>query len=208
MRKPVWVAIGVGAIIATGFVVFASCSGNGPGPRSTVTSGATSGPEAKGWTRKEIATALFEGDMRTSAVLGAVTGAVPDYAKPKPARIEVTEVRASEVGTLVRFTLKNVDGSDPLLSSAAFNHKSPLTFDIRDVALIDAAQNLRLQPYLGVLPSNRDFSISTCSGMPLQMSQAGDWLSATFPPLNKGTTTVALELAGFPLIEGLPVSRP
>lgn len=203
-------AIGVLGVMTVGLAVLTACSGDQPDPIASGSATSTTSPEPDeaAWTRAELATALFDGDAGTSSVLGAADGAVPDRATPKPARVEVTEVHAGQETTFVRFTLLNVDSSTPLLSLDAFNTKTPLTRDIRDVALVDSAQNTRLQPYLANLAAGEsNVSFCTCATAPVQMSTVGQLLSATFPALDPATTTVALELPGFGLIENLPVTR-
>lgn len=211
MRKLVYAAIGAAVLVVVALVVFAACSGGGESPSPEPTGSASSAPvdeAAAGWTRQEIATALFEGDLGTVEDLGTAVGELVGPSSSFPAEVTVTQVSAGRASTLVRFTLANVDDSDPLLPLHAFNAARPLTRDIRDVALVDPAQNLRFLPFLGQLdPDDPMKSFCTCSAAPLQMSQEGQLLSATFPPLPEGTTTVSLELPGFPLIENLPVTR-
>jgi len=200
---------GRAAAVVVGLLVLAGCTGGDEpdeGAPQTPTADATQAPD--GWTRAELATAVFEGDIGTAEVLGRADGQVVGPSTSFPATVEVTAVEAGTSSTLVRFTLRNVDDSDPLLPLEGFNSRTPMTRDVRDIALVDADANVRLQPFLAVPQSgDRTESFCTCAAAPLQMSQEGQLLSATFPPLDAGTTTVSLELPNFPVIEGLPVSR-
>ncbi|MCL3859931.1 hypothetical protein [Actinotalea sp. K2] len=211
MKKPLLIGLGSVGVVVVGLVAFAACTPSDPeptpGPTSSASPDATQEPEADGWTRAEIAAALFDGDIGTSEVLGSVDGQVTGPSSAYPATIEVTDVLAGQESTLVRFTLRNVDDSDPLVPLEAFNAATPLTRDTRDVALVVSAEDQRLQPFLAVTDGDRTTSFCTCSTAPVQMSQRGQLLSATFPPLDAGTEQVSLELPGFPLVEDLPVRR-
>ncbi|WP_024286151.1 hypothetical protein [Cellulomonas sp. KRMCY2] len=212
MKKLVAATVVV-TVVVLGLVAFLLTRGDEPStpdPSGAAgpTGSATPEAEPEDWTRAEIAQALFTGDVGTTEVLGSATGAVRDPAHPFPASIEVTDVHAGQASTVVRFTLTNVDDSDPLISLFAFNSLSPLTRDVRDVALVVPQEDARLQPFLAVpVDPDKDGSFCTCSAAPLQMSREGQLLSATFLPLGEGTTTVSLEVPGFPLVENLPVTR-
>ncbi|WP_421734647.1 hypothetical protein [Cellulomonas sp.] len=201
-----WIVAGVVAI-AVGGVALVACTGDDE-PTPTGTGTASSSPAAEGMTREELEAAVFGSDS-ASTVLGSVEGAVRDPLHPFPARIDVTEVVAAEASTTVRFTLVNLEDTDPLLQLTAFNDQRPLTMDIRDVALVDPTASLRFLPYVGAPnAAGETASICACSTAPLQMSEVGQLLSATFPPLDPSTETVTLEIPGFPPVEGVAVSRP
>ena len=202
MKKSMRAAIGFGVVVA-GFALFAACSGGGPGSGSAPS--ATSSAD-RGWTRAEVAAAVFAHSAKTT-VLGTADGVIVDHGS-FPATVEVTEVKAGDASTLVRFTLKNPADTDVSIPLGAFNARQPLTKDIRDIALLEPAQNQRLQPFLALHdPADPSYSSCTCSSSPKQMTKKGQMLSATFPPLDKGTKTVSIELTGFPVIANLPVSR-
>ena len=206
--RSVGAAARAGAVVVGGLLVLAACTGGDDPDPGPATPSAEETEAADGWTREDLTAAVFEGDIGTSQVLGTAEGQVVGPSSAFPASVEVTEVHAGSSSTLVRFTLRNVDDSDPLLPLEGFNARTPLTRDVRDIALVDAAANVRLQPFLAVPQSGeRNESFCTCAAAPLQMSQEGQLLSATFPPLDAGTTTVSLELPNFSVIEDLPVTR-
>ncbi len=186
--------------------MLAACSSDDPSPKPAPTE-AVATQASDEWTVEEVERAVLEGDIGTSSVLATVTGALVDGPRSIPAEVEVTEVAADEASTLVRFTLRGVDDSSPTLPLTFFNQLRPLADDIRDVAIVDAGAGLRLLPFVGVSQVNADKTLCSCSGSPARMSQVGQPLSATFPPLDAGTTTISLELPGFPVVEDLPVER-
>jgi hypothetical protein len=207
VKRSVWASIGAGVIVVVGLGVFAACSGDEPAPTVRSTSEATAEPGADEWTRGELAAALFE--SADTGALGTAAGAVPNSAGPNPATIEVTAVHASATSTLVWFTLLNVDDSDPTLHPEGFNADEPGALDIRGITLVDAVLGQRLRPFVGhpVADDTLGSPLCACSNAPLQMSTKGQLLSAVFPALDPGAATVTLELAGFPAIEDLPVTR-
>jgi len=188
--------------------LLAGCSSGGADPQPAPTEAAATADSPGDWTRAELERAVLEGDVGTSTVLGTATGALEDGSRSHPAVVEVTEVVADDVTTLVRFALRNVDDSDPVLPLSMFNRRTPLTDDIRDVAIVDPGRGQRLLPFVGISQTDASVSLCSCSGSPAKMSQVGQPLSATFPALDPGTTSVSLELPGFPVIEDLPVTRP
>ncbi|WP_258726151.1 hypothetical protein [Cellulomonas sp. NS3] len=208
MRNRTWgVVAGAVAAVGVGLVVLASCSPDDePGPGATSTAGASSSTGGDTWTRAELQELVFEGDVGTSSVLGSVSGEIPSRPTPFPAEIEVTEVSAGSESTLVRFTLRN-DGEEVSPSLESFNRRTPLTKDIRDIAIVDTTLGARLQPFLGVQASAPDVSMCTCADAPKQVTDAGQLLSGTFPPLDPGTTTITVEIPGFPPVEDVPVTR-
>ncbi|QTE29961.1 hypothetical protein [Pengzhenrongella sicca] len=213
MKTPVRFVVGTAAFAVVVLAGLAACSSDDPAP-DPATSAASSDPDPTAtdadpaWTGASLATALFDAPI-AAAPLATVTGALASDTTPIPATIEVTQVRASADSTLVTFTLKNVDDSDPTVNPKAFNADQPGTFDIRGITLIDAVAKQRLQPYVGRPVDDLEVGLPlcACSDAPLQMSTEGQLLSAIFPPLDEGTKTVTLELVGFPLLEDLPVSR-
>ncbi|GEM_PF-1227769 len=202
----------IGGLAALALVValVAGCTGEDD-PNTSPSSGTSAtqgGDDPTAMTREELQDAVFEGDLGTSTVLGSVEGAVPDPAKTLPARIDVTSVTADEVSTVVRFTLANLEDTDPLVQLSAFNEFRPLAGDIRDVAIVDTTASQRLRPYVGYQGEvGQDAGICTCSDAPLQMSRVGQFLSATFPPLDPSTTEISVEIPGFPAVENVAVTR-
>ncbi len=118
----------------------------------------------------------------------------------------MTAVVADASSTIVQFTLVNTQDTDPLLQFSAFNALHPLFSDIRDIAIVDPGAEQRLQPYIGQLPG-KELDLCSCSYSPLQMSSAGQLLSGIFPPLDPSSTTVTVEIPGFPPVEDVPVTR-
>jgi len=212
VRRPVLIG-GLAAVVVVVLAVVVACSmgsdGKSAPPTSTATTGPSSTPDAsaQGMTREQLQDAVFSGDVGSSTVLGQADGKVPDRTKDLPARIEVTEVTASATSTLVRFTLKNAKDGQADLSLDAFNARTPLTRDIRDVAIVDPVGKQRYQPYVGVSTSDKDASLCACSAAPLVMTSTGQLLSATFPAVDPGATTISLVVPGFPEIANLPVTR-
>ncbi|GIG19396.1 hypothetical protein Cch01nite_01200 [Cellulomonas chitinilytica] len=195
-----------GAVLVA--VLLAGCTGKDDPSPTSAPSGSSSAAKNTSMTREELQKAVFGADLGTSTVLGSVDGAVPDPAHPLPARIDVTSVVADDSSTVVKFTLVNTAGTDPLVQMSAFNKWRPLAGDIRDVALVDPDAGLRLRPFVGWLgDTSHDAGICTCATAPLQMSEVGQLLSATFPALDAATTTVSVEIPGFPAVEGVPVTR-
>jgi hypothetical protein len=201
------VALGAAALVTV--VVLTGCTGqDDPSPTGSGSARpAASESAGPSMTRAELEKAVFEGESGGGEVLGSADGAVPDPADPRPARIDVTSVVADETSTTVRFTLVNIQDTDPLLQLSAFNAQRPLANDIRDIALVDTAAQQRYQPYVGQLVGS-DSTSCACSNAPLSMSTQGQLLSGIFPPLDPSTSTVTLEIPGFAPVEGLAVTRP
>jgi hypothetical protein len=197
-------ALAAGIAVVTVLAVSA-CTGDDPAPDPAPTGGGTSSAD-EGWTREQLEDLVMTGDIGTGTVLGEAAGEVPSTPTAYPASIEVTQVLAGPSSTLVRFTLRGTDDSAPLLSLDSFNKATPLTDDIRDIALVDEANDQRLQPFLGVQDGVADTSFCTCAAAPGQMTTAGQLLSGTFPALDPSTTSVTLEVPGFPVVEDIPVT--
>jgi len=211
VRRPVLIG-GIAAVLVVVLAVVVACSMQGSDqktapPTATSTGSPTPDPTAQGMTREQLQDAVFNGDVGSSTVLGQADGKVPDRTKDLPAHIDVTEVTASATSTLVRFTLKNAKDGQADLSLEAFNQRTPLTRDIRDVAIVDPVGQQRYQPYVGVSSTDKDVTVCACSSAPVVMTSTGQLLSATFPPVDAEATTISLVVPGFPEIKGLPVTR-
>jgi len=208
-----------------GLLVVASlsaCSPDDPEPTPTTssTSGAPTASSSEGAdpsasegagsiTREQLQTEVFAGDIGSSTVLGSATGKVPDNHADLKARVDVTEVTAFENSTLVRFTLTSLVDGTSSIPIQAFNERTPLTDDIRDVAIVDTVGQKRFVPYVGVSQQDSDKSLCACSAAPLTMTSGttGQLLSATFPPVDAQATTLTVSVPGFPDITDVPITR-
>lgn len=125
-----------------------------------------------------------------------------------PGVVTVDSVTASSHSTQLRFKLFTTEPGEVSVDYHMFNEFSPLTTDIRDVALENEAQGIRLLPLLGTgqndLANKERFCI--CSNSPKTVDEHGVTLDATFAPLPQGTSTITVDIPGFDAIENIPVS--
>ena len=190
-------------------VLLGGCTGGDDSDPVSPTSPAASG-EAGGdsWTAAELARVTLDVEADEDDVLGEVEGGLYQVnGGDIPARIAVTEVMADEYGTTLRFVLRTLDGGDVRFDPYPFNKAKPLTFDIRDLALVDPVAETRLQPFLGTNDPESPGILCTCSRHPTVLSGVGVELAATFPPRDASTQDVVLEFPGFPALERMPVTR-
>lgn len=206
--KRVWTVVGgVVALLVVAGVVFVACRpGSEPGPRPTGGGATPTQDAAASMTTEEFEAAVFDGDVGSSEVIGTVEGELTDGSRQVPARVDVTEVLADDNGTLVRFTLVSPSGEKSSIGLPVFNQRAVLARDIRDVAMVDPVASQRYEPYIGVGgPDGKDV-LCACSTAPLDFS-VGVPLTATFPALDPGTTTVTFEVPWLGPVEDLPVTR-
>lgn len=209
-RNVVLIAVvGVVLAVAVGIWVVVSGSGGAPGPDdpdpTPTASGGTTEPEETqepGVTAEELSAAVFEA---TTEPLATVEGEIFRRPDVIPGVVEVTDVYAGRSSTVVRFTLKALDDDAPGVPLEAFNRNRMITDDIRDVAVVDPVAGLRLQPFVG--GNSEPDAFCTCSTSPRGVTTNGLQLTATFPPLDQGTTTASVEIPGFPVLEDVPVRR-
>lgn len=208
MRKWWPAVVGVVALLVVGSVVLVGCldrTGGEPTPTSTTSAASTPTATEGSMTADELAALVFEGDVGTSQVLASVDGTVLRPGGEAAARVDVTSVTADEFSTVVRFTLVNTSGDSAVIPLTAFNSQSLLARDIRDVALVDPTVEQRYRPYIGETQDGTQF-LCACSTAPVAFGDAGQLLSATFPPLDPATESVRLEVPGFEPVD-VPVAR-
>lgn len=77
--------------------------------------------------------------------------------------------------------------------------------DAQDVDLVDPQAQQRLKPYR--YRDEINFAQCICSSVPIRLDERGQVLYGLYPPLGEGTSTVTVEIPGFPAIEDVPVSE-
>ncbi|MGO1316779.1 MAG: hypothetical protein ACTMIR_07070 [Cellulomonadaceae bacterium] len=117
----------------------------------------------------------------------------------EPARVEVVAVTVGPISTELTFRLFTESREEMSLHASAFNEASPLTSDIRDVAIEEGALDRRHLPLLGTREGVKpaDFSFCICSDSPKTIDADGVLLSATYPALDPATTAVTVDVPGF-----------
>lgn len=206
MRR-VWTVLGgVVALLVVAAVVFVACRPDGDAAPGPTGGGTASAPAGEDMTTEEFEAAVFDGDVGTSDVLGSVEGELEDPPDKVPARVDVTQVLADDHSTIVRFTLASPTGEQESIGLPVFNQRFILAGDVRDVAVVDPVAEQRYEPFIGVAVTDERLLTCACSTAPLTFS-TGVPLTATFPPLDPGTTTVTFEVPWLPPLEDLPVTR-
>jgi hypothetical protein len=190
-------------VLATVLLV-AGCTGDDP-PSPVDTPSGDGG--RTGWTAAELIEAVSA--QEDDEVLRSVEGELAYQEGPAPARFEVVDISADDQATTLVLRLTYLgDGSLQVLST----YLSPdvrLADDVRGLALQVPTENVRYQPTLAALSTDPEGTVEClCSDLSEHVDAATSFLfTATFPALDPATRTVDLELAGFPLIEDLPVDR-
>lgn len=206
MRKW-WPALAGVLVLVVGVVLVVVRGGDTddePTAAPSVTPSST--PTAESMTVEELEALVFSSDLGTSEVLASVDGSVGTRGGPQTsARLDVTDVVANEHSTIAYFTVANTSGSDSLMPLQMFNEFRPLQRNIRDVTLVDPEAAQRYWAYIG---QNADGSMVSCacSTAPVSFTERGQQLNSVFPPLDPATTSVTLEVPGFPAVE-VPVTR-
>lgn len=210
-------AVAVVALLVSG------CTGTAGPVEPTGSSMAPGGTEATGQatepsidppakSAQEVTEEIFDSLVDTPSI-GEQNGKVPQSAGASiDARITIQSVEAGETSTMLTFTLFGTSADEESLASQAFNEFSPLTFDIRDIAIVDADSQQRFSPYLGYKngkgdSSSSDSAFCLCSTVPKSISTDGFKLYATFPPISSEAVTVTVSIPGFEDLTQIPVVR-
>lgn len=195
-------------------LVLAGCSGGGglePSPTSESGSSSPSEEVSPPRTPEEITEEVFDAAAEEweSEPLAESTGQVPDAGTGlEPARVEVVAVTVGPISTELTFRLFTESREEMSLHASAFNEASPLTSDIRDVAIEEGALDRRHLPLLGTREGVKpaDFSFCICSDSPKTIDADGVLLSATYLALDPATTAVTVDVPGFEPMD-VPVTR-
>ncbi|NKX92130.1 hypothetical protein HF995_02390 [Sanguibacter hominis ATCC BAA-789] len=206
-------ARGALCLLAAALLV-AGCTGDdapeptASGSVSTPTPGATA-TELEGPTVADVEAMAGE-QVGETEPMKVVEGEIPDTGDGTfDAQAGVVAVEAGESSTRLVVTLRTTSGAEETVPLDAFNEWSPLTMDVRDLSVTDPAAQTVLLPYLGLAEGKTppDGTFCLCSASPKTLD--GDWVTvyATLPPLDPATTTVSVDVPGFPTVTEVPVTR-
>lgn len=200
---------GGAVLVIVGALALAGCTGGGDPVDPTeaaVDPTATSDP-APEWTADELVEAVFARPEQEP--LGSVEGELAYQDVPAPARADVLEVTAGEASTTVLLRLTYLGETDLVVDSSYLSPERTSHPDVRGLALQVPSENRRLRPDLTVEDANPELEpLCLCSQIPMKVFPDQSMVfTATFLPLEPETTSVDLEIVGFPLIEGIPVAR-
>lgn len=193
------------AVLVLAAVLVAGCTGDDtPAPVDTP-SGEDGG--GSGWTAAELIEAVSA--QEDDEVLRSVEGDLAHQDVPTPTRFEVVDIAADDQATTLVLRLTYLGDGDQEVRSTYLSPDVRLAQDVRGLALQVPTQDVRYQPTLAALTTAPEEPVGClCSDLPEHVDPAAPLLfTATFPALDPATREVDLELAGFPLIEGLPVDR-
>lgn len=175
-------------------------------------------PTGAGGTPVPSATPEPPSAAEVEAAVGAQAGAEPtvvvDGEIPTTgtgtfaAQAGVVAVEAGPASTRLVVALRTASGDEETVPLEAFNEWSPLTMDVRDLSVTDPVSQTVLLPYLGASEtSGSDGTFCLCSHAPKTLD--GSWFTvyATLPPLDPTTTTVSVDVPGFPTVTDVAVTR-
>lgn len=200
------------AAVLVGVLAIAGCTG-GDEPDDTAASTAEAAPTNDAgplWTSAELTDAVLSTDRARDAI-ASVEGELAYQEEPVPVRFDILAVDAGEQATVLRLRLHATTPADGDSTRTMNDYLSPerrSTDDIRGIALQVPAQNTRFQPTLTSLNSAPEVIGCLCSALSEYVNaDTPFFFTATFPALDPATKTVDLELVGFPLVTGIPVTR-
>ncbi|WP_258725071.1 hypothetical protein [Cellulomonas sp. NS3] len=196
-RRAPWHAV----VVLASVLLVAGCTGDdAPSPVDTP----SGEPD---WTATELIEAVSA--QEDDEVLRSVEGELAYQDVPTPARFEVVDISADDQATTLVLRLTYLGDGDLQVSSTYLSPDVRLAHDVRGLALQVPAESIRYQPTLAALSTAPEETVEClCSDLSEQVDAATPFLfTATFPALDPATRSVDLELAGFPLIEDLPVDR-
>lgn len=176
-------------------------TGSGSGRSPEASASASAGPE-------EAARALTDevlGGEEAPDPVASASGSLAVVGAAAPVTVEVLDVRAGPESTRLRWRLRSTGSERVRVYTSALS--LPNRFDTRQVALVDAVGEQRLQPYTFV-PQRDDRALGcSCSTLPDSVGPTGELMYALFPPLGASTTEVDVVVPGVPPITGVPVTR-
>lgn len=155
-------------------------------------------------TTEEISARLLDDGEALAAIepLGTTAATLEVSPQPTEVTLEVLEVRAGPTGTLVTMQVTAAEtvgvGLSTFITGEIGNTEYPTDMD-----LVDPTTQERLQP----ITAAEGGQWCQCSFLPRSIGPVPARISAGFPALDPGTTTVDLRLGTFPVVEDLPVTR-
>lgn len=175
-----------------------------PGESTTVPSAEPEGPTAA-----DVEATVGE-QVGTTEPTKVVDGELPRSGNGTfAAQAGVVAVEAGAASTRLVVALRTTSGDEEMVPLEAFNEWSPLTMDVRDLSVTDPTAQTVLLPYLGLAEGKTppDGTFCLCSTSPKTLN--GDWVTlyATLPPLTAETTTVSVDVPGFPTVTDVAVTR-
>lgn len=203
-RRSPWRA---GVVLATVLLVGGCTGDDTPSPVDTSGDSRTEDDGGSDWTATELIEAVSA--QEDDEVLRSVEGELAHQTVPTPTRFEVVDVSADDQATTLVLRLTYLGDGTLQVPSTYLSPDVRLVRDVRGLALQVPTENIRYQPTLAALTTNPEETVEClCSDLSEHLDAATPFLfTATFPALDPATRTVDLELAGFPLVEDLPVDR-
>ncbi|MBB2925252.1 hypothetical protein [Cellulomonas cellasea] len=194
------------AVVLAAVLLVAGCTGDDT-PAPVDGDAETSDGGGRDWTATELIEAVSA--QEDDEVLRSVEGELAHQTAPTPARFEVVDISADDQATVLVLRLTYLGDGDVQVPGTYLSPDVRLVDDVRGLALQVPTENIRYQPTLAALNTDPGGTVEClCSDLSEQVDAAAPFLfTASFPALDPATRTVDLELAGFPLIEDLPVDR-
>ena len=131
-----------------------------------------------------------------ASVDGTVTALSGTVSRPAPARLEILQVQGTPSSTVLRMRLTSA-APVQLQANSRFSRGLKINIDVAGVRLDVPPSGFSTWPDLFAPGAGRTPTICTCSLIPADLDRDGVQLSATFPPLPQGTSSVVVRLPGF-----------
>lgn len=201
------------ALVASSLLL-AGCTVGGDDPDDGASDGPAGGPvvsaepgedeEADALSSDEISALLLdEGEaLAQRQPLASVEAELPVSPAAAVLTLDVIEVVATPSGTVVDMQVTApgpVTAQGNTFSSQEFVNPEYLS----DIDLVDVQAQETLRPVLAAEGGRW----CQCSKTPTSLSSVPTPLSAVFPAVDEATTTVDIRFGGFPVVEGVPVTR-
>ncbi|WP_141372089.1 hypothetical protein [Cellulomonas cellasea] len=192
-------------VLATVLLVSGCTGDDTPSPDDTPS--VDSDAETSDWTATELIEAVSA--QEDDEVLRSVEGELAYQTVPTPTRFDVVDISADDQATTLVLRLTYLGDGTLQVPGTYLSPDVRLADDVRGLALQVPTEDIRYQPTLAALSTDPGGTVEClCSDLSEQVDAAVPFLfTASFPALDPATRAVDLELAGFPLIEELPVDR-
>lgn len=194
-RGVVLAATGLLAVVTLG-----ACTGDDPenSPGGTASPSAPSGSgegTASGSTQEQLDAFL----ARPAATpVASADGTLVAGDTPEEVTYDVLALQATADSTFLTWRITPKDGSMNIAGTVKVGERR--TTLLPEVSLLDAKAEARLFPFTWDDLKDKRRAGCACSDLPSSTDAKGTELSALYPPLTEGTTSVKLEIPGGPTL--------
>jgi len=194
----------VGVLLVTGLLGCTGGNSGGARPSSSTSSatpsstrGASSGEPSAPGDPAEVRALVRQYLPWRPPSIGSAVGTVPQWSKAtSPARLEVLQVQSTATSTVVRMRMTSARPVR-VRSTTEFSRGLKIHIDIAGLRLDVPSSRLSLWPDLYRQPPGTVPSACVCSAHPADIDPEGVQLSAAFPALPQGATSVVVRMPGF-----------